>query len=422
MADIGACLFDTAFNTLVLPAITGVDYTFYLAFRDEIEAVPGVYDFTGLDPIIAGAVAAGITPYLKIGVNSDPALRVPPANLIDYAAFVTAIATHYLGTVTKYAIENELGAAPAFTEATYLPVRQAAYNAIHAVDPGASVLDCGLVQPNWLMYRAQELVTAGDPWGALSAVNRFSEHCRRQPQQYYPATLPDLYTWLASAYAIRVIGLVHDTITNGFRDAIQIHYLQDNWEFVPEFMSWLATWAPGVPIEVWEAGYGWDDEDTEDTSTYDEDQHSAGLIRTLAGLAGQGAVTVLQEPYYAVNVVGDSSRWGRGLNQAGVGLVPAATAFSYLSATIGGLAATVENWGTGVHAYSFGATPVYVAWAEQPAIVDLVTLEGFANEALIANIYGAEKYISAQVVPLGPMPIYIVSSDQSIQGSWIKRQ
>jgi hypothetical protein len=92
-----------------------------------------------------------------------------------------------------------------------------------------------------------------------------------------------------------------------------------------------------------------------------------------------------------------------------------------MSATLGGIAGTpITTWGDGVHAYLFGTT--YIAWAEYPTIVDLVTLEGFTNEALIANVYGATKYISAQVVPLGTQPMYIWSGDQPIQGSWIKRQ
>ena len=72
--------------------------------------------------------------------------------------------------------------------------------------------------------------------------------------------------------------------------------------------------------------------------------------------------------------------------------------------------------------YLAGRSLLDLAFAEQPTIVDLVTLEGFTDEALIANIYGATKYISAQVVPLGLQPLYIVDSDQPVQTSWIKRQ
>lgn len=427
MADFGSCWFSNVLNTTTVPTITGVDTTFYAAIQTTIETAPGVYDFAALDLVIAAAVAAGIEPRLKVAVSTNPLLDIPPtapADLLAWANFVTAVATQYVGVVSNYAIENEIDkpAWSAWTGATYFPVREAAYHSIKAVDAGANVLDSGLTEGAWLAYAAQQYVTAGDPYGALYMIDRFKDAARRSPVLNLPTTVAALTNWLAGAERVRSVGLVQDLIDNGHVDAIQIHSLLDQWEFMPELMGWLTAWLPGMPLQVWETGYSWDDVGTDDNTTWDEDDHAAGIVRMLGGLAGLGADVVIQEPYRTKPGV-DPKDWKRGLvDNAGVAL-RAATAFSYMSGILTGCAATVVNWGTGVHAYSFaGIVPIYLAFAEQPTIVDLVALAGFTNEALISNIYGATKYISAQVVPLGLQPIYIISWDQPIQGQWIKRQ
>ncbi len=74
----------------------------------------------------------------------DPAVATPPANDAQYAQFASAVAQRYTGKVSAYEVWNEPNAAtfwyPSPNPAAYTQLLQAAYPAIKAADPSATVI------------------------------------------------------------------------------------------------------------------------------------------------------------------------------------------------------------------------------------------------------------------------------------------
>jgi hypothetical protein len=74
----------------------------------------------------------------------QPAVASPPANDAQYAQFVSAVASRYAGKISAYEVWNEPNAAtfwyPAPDPAAYTKLLQAAYPAIKAADPNATVI------------------------------------------------------------------------------------------------------------------------------------------------------------------------------------------------------------------------------------------------------------------------------------------
>ncbi len=139
-------------------ARTGASWYRVAVDWSTIEKAKGQYDWGYLDNAVNTANANGLR---VLGVllytpawARPPALNsllpsVPPANPADYAAFANAAAKRYAGRVQAWQMWNEpnLPIFMGFTEnraAVYAGLAKAAYPAIKAADPGATVVLSGL--------------------------------------------------------------------------------------------------------------------------------------------------------------------------------------------------------------------------------------------------------------------------------------
>ena len=226
-----------------------------------------------------------------------------------------------------------------------------------------------------------------------------------------PATEEELTRWLGSDVNQRGIGLMEELRKNPDTfDAVQLHYLQDAWELIPEYVSWAKAWVPGKTFEFWEIGYGWPGEETDQPFT--EEGHAAGVVKTLVSALGEGANRVIYEPYWEEIKAGAEDRaarkFGRGLVTT-EGARLAATAYGTMTSQLSGYqeAERVEL-GTDVWAYRF-ATPrgdVYVAWAEQTTTVRLPISAG---QVTVTDITGTTTQADPSAVPVGTSPVFVTA-------------
>lgn len=143
-----------------LDAVAGTGASWYRLAVDwsVIEKAKGQYDWAYLDNAVNTATAKGLR---VLGVllytptwARPPALNslipsVPPANAADYADFAAKAAQRYAGRVQAWQMWNEpnLPIFMGFTEnraAVYAELAKAAYPAIKAANPGATVVLAGL--------------------------------------------------------------------------------------------------------------------------------------------------------------------------------------------------------------------------------------------------------------------------------------
>ncbi|QNJ95686.1 beta-galactosidase [Mycolicibacterium fluoranthenivorans] len=124
----------------------------------NIEATEGEYDWSSLDTVIAAAAERGIA--VTACVTSTPTwasdygytvANGEPSDYTDYASFVSALATRYGASandgnqlISAYEIWNEpngyLGWSPTPSAQDYTELLKAAYTAIKAADPEATVV------------------------------------------------------------------------------------------------------------------------------------------------------------------------------------------------------------------------------------------------------------------------------------------
>jgi hypothetical protein len=208
-------------------------------------------------------------------------------------------------------------------------------------------------------------------------------------------------------------------------DAVQVHYLQDAWELIPETISWIRNWAPNKPFEFWEIGFGWEGKQ------FTEAGHAAGVVKTLVMALGEGASRVLYEPYYENTPAGfvvptkepDAPRLpmqerknGRALMTAG-GPRLAATAYEVMSSQLGGYVAagpvamlgpTPSGPGSGVEVWAYRfVTPggdVYVVWAKEDTTV---TLPIPAAQVAVTGITGSLTTADPAVLQVSPSPVFV---------------
>lgn len=121
----------------------------------EIERVPGVLDWSALDMRIGNAREAGLVPLLVLQSVPDwLTIGVGPASLggfrdaaAGFAGFAGQVAVRYGDGIEGYEILNEPNLHrfwPDPDAARYFEVLKAAYPAIHAADPDATVITAGL--------------------------------------------------------------------------------------------------------------------------------------------------------------------------------------------------------------------------------------------------------------------------------------
>jgi hypothetical protein len=137
-------------NPQIVGAITGAGFTWtkqQVRWADQ-EPSNGNISWGGIDGAVNAANAAGISMLFSIAAAPSWA-AVPgtdyPKNPSDFAAFVSAMATHFKGRVAAYEIWNEENFAREvgpgnINPGAYVELLKAAYPAIKAADPNAIVL------------------------------------------------------------------------------------------------------------------------------------------------------------------------------------------------------------------------------------------------------------------------------------------
>jgi polysaccharide biosynthesis protein PslG len=121
----------------------------------DIELVKGEFDWSHTDHIVRKVLEYGDLD-LVARIDHQPewartgcSMQGPPRNLVDYADFLTALATRYRGQIAAYQIWNEPNLAREWCDqspdpAAYAAMLQTAYGAIKAADPSAYVISAGL--------------------------------------------------------------------------------------------------------------------------------------------------------------------------------------------------------------------------------------------------------------------------------------
>ena len=389
----------------------GVRSSFFGAWMGAIARGRGAYDWSALDATVNAAVACGVEPVLKVSAGGNFSFSGPaPADLTEWESFCFSLAQHYRGKVRAYAIENEIDKPRmAWTGDDYGRLRAAAYAALKRADPGAYILDGGMTQSAYLVARAHELNEVGRAQEAVEMLARFGAGMRLHGTDQAPTVPSDagaLDRWLSQPNAVRQLGLVDELRKHPETvDAIQIHYLTSAWELIPEYMGWIREWFPGKPIEAWETDYSYDGPD------FSEQDHANGVIRTLVGLLGEGAVRVLYEPYWEDVQPTDTDpkqvrKFGKGLVTSG-GPRLAATAYQTMTSQLAGYQeAEPLDLGTGGWGYRF-ATPrgdVYVIWADAPRSIRLPVS---AVAVTVTDLTGSTSSAASAVLPVGVNPVFV---------------
>jgi hypothetical protein len=112
----------------------------------QVETAPGVYDWSGLDPIVNTAASDGLNVMLSVlhapTFHRSPTSGLTPADPNTYRNLMQAMASRYAGKVQAYEIWHEqnlaveMGAGNVDPSA-YLPLLQAGYAGVKAGDPSA---------------------------------------------------------------------------------------------------------------------------------------------------------------------------------------------------------------------------------------------------------------------------------------------
>jgi hypothetical protein len=407
----GGTLNVTTLPCAVLQKI-GVRSTFFGAWWGQIEAQPGQLDWSSVDGSVDAALACGVEPVIKISAGAGPGQEsAPPQDMDAYARFVSALARHLKGRVRAYAVENEINNPRlAWTAETYGVLRAAAYAAIKRADPEAEVLDSGLTMEAYLPARANELVQAGKVQDAISMLQRFEASMTRTPRNL-PSTEQALVQWLRTPNNQLALEMVAELRDNPETyDTVQLHYLQDAWEMIPEYVSWAKAWFPGKRFEFWEIGYGWAGEETD--QPFSEESHAAGIVITLVSALGEGASRVIYEPYWEDTTEGaqakESRRFGRGLvTPEGPRL--AGESYGTMTRQLGGYQKAERlDLGGGTWTYRF-ATPrgyVYVVWARQDTTVRLPVP---ADWVTVTDIAGSTSQADSAALPVGASPVFVTA-------------
>jgi hypothetical protein len=118
---------------------------------NNVEPVQGYWNWSTVDTLVNAAAARNMgilgilnaTPAWAVPAG-DPAVATPPADNAQYAQYASAVAQRYAGKVSAYEVWNEPNAAPSWypapDPAAYTKLLQAAYPAIKAADPNATVI------------------------------------------------------------------------------------------------------------------------------------------------------------------------------------------------------------------------------------------------------------------------------------------
>jgi hypothetical protein len=120
----------------------------------DVERTPGEPDWAPLDAVVAGAAAANLRLLFSVVTapawsRADGRTDGPPDDLAGLAAFLTQLAGRYAGGVHAYEVWNEQNFSREWgggrlDAGAYVELLEAAYPAIKAADPAATVLSGAL--------------------------------------------------------------------------------------------------------------------------------------------------------------------------------------------------------------------------------------------------------------------------------------
>lgn len=213
---------DQVVKAIGLMKASGVTTVRLLVPWIAIQRTPGSYDWSMVDKTVNAAFAQRIS--VLATLNSPPAWAVAPgqppvagrpASAAAFGQFAGAVAAHFKGKVAAYEIWNEPNAAaffaPAPDPAGYADLLKAAYPAIKAADPDASVVTGGLgaiVDFAAIAMDPVKFVTAMYAAGAKDYFDALSFH----PYQY---TMKFTEMWHPDAPLNQLAGIRQAMIANG---------------------------------------------------------------------------------------------------------------------------------------------------------------------------------------------------------------
>lgn len=189
----------------------------------EVVSAEGVYDWSVLDMRVDHALNAGLTPLLLIHSVPDWQTIPGPGEITElhrefaanYAEFAGAVADRYGQNVDGYEIWNEPNLHkfwPNPDVAHYVTLIRAAYPAIHAADPDATVISAGLA-PAVDTYNQIDPVTFLDQFYALGG-NDFADAIGMHPYSH-----PEMPSYVADWNTFGKLGAITDLMrANGDGD------------------------------------------------------------------------------------------------------------------------------------------------------------------------------------------------------------
>ncbi len=386
-----------------------------------VEPRKGTYQFAKIDQVVQQARSCGLAIGAHVNAKSNWATvsppqgtgndskqaSMPPTSMDDYGDFISNLAKHYRGVISRYSIENE-AASPANWGSTpdeYAKLLGTAYRAVKAVDPAALVLTDGMSSTGLSVLVASDLLQYGKPEQAVSFLQTAYAHFapgRRGANPVQINSADELRTFLQQP----VIESVQNWITmlaanQASYDAFQVHYYGPP-DQLPVVMNYihrrLRQQGSDRPIELWELGYGWDSRIPMDLQA-----QAQAVPKLVATAVGEGAAFVVFWRY--TTVVEEAGTGVTGLvTQSGER--PAAQAFRVSAQMLNGVTAVESlNIRQGVQGYKFSkaGTSFYALWSQQPTNVDLPVSSPTIS---VTDISGRTTNASPKNVTIGPSPIF----------------
>ncbi len=122
-----------------------------VSWQDIEGAGKGQYDWTNLDRIVEQAQQHGLKLIVRVSQDPDRPFWAgsPPGNAGDFATFLAAVASRYVGRIQAYQVWNEPNLAREWGNkrpdpAGYARMLKMSYTAIKKIDPNALVVTAGM--------------------------------------------------------------------------------------------------------------------------------------------------------------------------------------------------------------------------------------------------------------------------------------
>jgi len=216
----------------------------------EYEASKGNIDYPRLDTIVDALEAGKLNILLTVTDAPDWARSShiengPPDDFADYAAFVSALATHYAGRVRAYEIWNEPNLRREWNSNThpisaqsYADLLRGAYAAIKAADPAATVVSAGLA-----------------PTGFNDGINAIDD--RLFLAALYPLGLTDI----SDAIGAHPFGFGNppDSVCCSAPDGVLTHYGHPSFYFLDTLHDYHQIMLDNGDLnrQIWVTQFGW---------------------------------------------------------------------------------------------------------------------------------------------------------------------